>query len=208
MRLAKLLTCILGLLNSFNSMAQKYIEPCPAQWPAYNSKVNFNKDTIHLINSSDKTAFLWLNNTNFGNGVIELDLKGKDLAGQSFIGVAFHAADNNNYDAIYFRPFNFKNPEKKERAIQYVDIPGNDWDKLREKYPGKYEGAVDPASDPNDWFHARIVLDFPRVTVFLNNSQVPGLQVEQLSNRKQGKLGLWIDSDEGWFKNIAITQAK
>jgi hypothetical protein len=206
MRFIKLLTCVVGLLHSVNLMAQKYIETSPARWSTYNSKVNFNKDTIHLINTAGKTAFLWLNNTNFRNGVIELDVKGKDLAGQSFVGVAFHATDNENYDAVYFRPFNFKNPEKKERAVQYIDKPDNDWDKLRQQYPGKYEGAVNPVPDPNDWFHVRIVIDFPQVKVYLANAGTPSLQVEQISKRKEGKFGLWIDCDEGWFKNVKITR--
>jgi len=44
----------------------------------------------------------------FANGVIEFDVRGKDLAQQSFVGVAFHGVDATSYDAIYFRPFNFK----------------------------------------------------------------------------------------------------
>jgi len=43
----------------------------------------------------------------FSNGTIELDIRGKDLFQQSFVGIAFHGVDNETYDGIYFRPFNF-----------------------------------------------------------------------------------------------------
>src|SRR5512136_2674190 len=42
-----------------------------------------------------------------GDAVIEVDLKGKDVAQQSFLGVAFHLVDWTTFDAVYFRPFNF-----------------------------------------------------------------------------------------------------
>src|SRR5688500_20163452 len=101
MQFIKLFTCVLGLLHSVNLMAQKYIETSPAQWSAHNSKVNFKKDTIHLINTAGKTAFLWLNNTNFRNGVIELDVKGKDQSGQRFVVLVFHDTEDDNIYAVF-----------------------------------------------------------------------------------------------------------
>jgi hypothetical protein len=49
---------------------------------------------------------VYLPGVEFANGTIELDMKGKDVQGASFIGVAFHGVDGTTYDAIYFRPFN------------------------------------------------------------------------------------------------------
>ena len=43
-----------------------------------------------------------------GDGVIEVDLRGKDVAQQSFLGIAFHIVDWTTYEAVYFRPFNFR----------------------------------------------------------------------------------------------------
>ena len=34
------------------------------------------------------------------NGAIEVDIRGKDVQGQSFVGVAFHCVDGTTYDAI------------------------------------------------------------------------------------------------------------
>src|SRR4030095_5380508 len=50
----------------------------------------------------------YLEGIEFANGAIELDFRGKDVQQQSFVGVAFHGVDGMTYDAVYFRPFNFK----------------------------------------------------------------------------------------------------
>src|SRR5688500_17737323 len=69
----------------------------------------------------------------FADGTIEFDVKGKDLQQQSFVGVAFHGVDATTYDAIYFRPFNFKtdDPARRLRAVQYIAHPTYTWQKLR-----------------------------------------------------------------------------
>jgi hypothetical protein len=94
------------------------------------------------------------------NGTIELDIRGKDVAQQSFVGVAFHGLDGSTFDAVYFRPFNFKAADSVSRshAVQYHSPPGHTWDKLRTEQPGKYEQGVSPVPDPNSWFRARIVI--------------------------------------------------
>jgi hypothetical protein len=58
------------------------------------------------------------------NGTIEFDVRGKDVAQQSFVGVAFHGVDGATYDAIYFRPFNFKStaPVNLSHAVQYHSL--------------------------------------------------------------------------------------
>jgi hypothetical protein len=205
MRSTTLFTIISGFLYSGNLNAQTAIKADPGKWATHNSRATFDEGIIHLINTSDKIALLWLNNTNFKNGIVELDVKGKNVRGQSFVGVAFHGSDDETYDAIYFRPFNFRDPEKKDRAVQYINKPDNDWDVLREKHPGKYEHAVQPIPDPNEWFHVKIVIDFPGIRVYVNGSREPSLEVEKISKRGNGKLGLWIDSEDGWFKNVVIT---
>lgn len=53
----------------------------------------------------------YLRGVEFSNGTIECDIRGKDVQGQSFVGIALHGVDSTTYDAIYFRPFNFKTPD-------------------------------------------------------------------------------------------------
>ncbi len=83
--------------------------------------------------------------TEFTNGVIEFDVKGKNELQKSFVGVA-------------------------------------------------------------GWFHARIVVAKPKVSVYVNGAKEPSLVVEELSDRKGGKIGFWVgDGSGGTFANLKIT---
>ena len=152
----------------------------------------------------------YLQGVEFANGTIELDVRGKDVQGQSFVGVAFHGLDATTYDAVYFRPFNFKtdDPVRHIHAVQYISHPANTWQKLRDGQPGKYEKAVNPAPDPNAWFHARVVVASPKVSVFVGDAKEPSLVVDQLSDRKKGLVGLWVGNASGGdFANLTIVPA-
>jgi hypothetical protein len=143
----------------------------------------------------------------FANGTIELDMKGKDVQGSSFVGVAFHGVDGTTYDAIYFRPFNFKTEDQARvlRAVQYVSQPAHPWQQLRADHPGLYEKPVKPVPDPNAWFHARVVVASPKVSVFVGDGAEPCLTVNQLSDRKKGLVGIWVGNTSGGdFANFKI----
>jgi hypothetical protein len=158
--------------------------------------------------SDDGVAYL--TGVEFSNGAIEVDIRGKDVEQQSFIGVVFHGVDGKTYDAIYFRPFNFKTEDvaRRMRAVQYVAYPTYTPQKLRAEHPGKYEQAVDPAPDPNDWFHVRVVVESPKVSVFINDSNQPCIVVTQLSDRKKGLVGLCGGGAVGGdFANLKIVPA-
>jgi len=149
----------------------------------------------------------WLNGVEFSNGIIELDIRGKDVLQESFVGVAFHGVNNETLDAIYFRPFNFQStdPVRKIHAVQYISHPDNTWSILREKHNGKYEKAVIPAPNGNEWFHAKIVIQYPKVTVFVNGNSEPSLVIDKLNNRETGKIGLWVgNNSDGDFANLQI----
>jgi hypothetical protein len=151
----------------------------------------------------------WLEDFEFGDGTIEFDVRGKDVLQRSFVGIAFHGVDEGTFDAVYFRPFNFKNKDaaRRIRAVQYESMPNNDWKKLRDSSPGKYEKAVSPIPDPNSWFHVRVVVEYPRVSVFVNDAKEPSLEVEQLSTRKKGWVGFYVgDNSDGDFANLQITR--
>lgn len=142
----------------------------------------------------------------FKQGTIEVDLKGRNVRQQSFLGVTFHALDNKTLETVYFRPFNFKaDPPFRTRAVQYVSWPENTWEKLRKETPGVYENAVQPIPDPDGWFHARIEVTAQKVTVFVNEAKEPSLVVHRLTDRSAGGVGLWIDIFDGAFANLKIT---
>jgi len=185
---------------------------------AKNGKMQVSNRELTTILENDKKAIkfsehegdgvAWLNGVTFSNGTIELDIKGKDVLQQSFVGVAFHGVDEKTLDAVYFRPFNFRTTDSVRHIhmVQYVSHPTYTWDKLRNEQNGKYEKAISPVPDPNEWFHARIVVDFPHVRVYVNNNQTPSLEVQLLDDRKDGKIGLWVGNNSGGeFANLTIT---
>ncbi len=148
-----------------------------------------------------------LNNETFGNGRIELDIKGEDNPNSCFVGLIFHGVYEKHFDLIYFRPFNFRNPERANHSVQYVNPPDFDWDYLRTTFPGIYENAVNPIPDPNDWFHASIVVHNPKISIFVNHSDTASLIVNKLDSIKQGWIGLWaFGSSDVWFRNLQIYQ--
>jgi len=141
----------------------------------------------------------YLKGIEFSNGTIEFDVRGKDVQGQSFVGVAFHGLDSTTYDAIYLRPFNFRtdDPARHSHAVQYVSQPTYPWQKLRAERPGVFEQPVSPAPDPNAWFHVRVVVASPKVSVFVADAKQPSLVVTQLSGRTKGLVGLWVGNGSG-----------
>ena len=173
-------------------------------WVLHNRKMTID-EAVHL-NGQQFDGLLYNKDLIFKNGKIDLDIKGKDEPGRSFVGLAFHGLNDSTFDAIYFRPFNFKNPDRNGHSVQYISHPEYPWYRLRQDTPEKYENPVDPVPDPNDWFHATIIVDYPAVTVYVNNAEQPSLVIEQISKREEGWIGFWVgNGSEGWFKNLIIT---
>jgi hypothetical protein len=56
---------------------------------------------------------------------------------------------------------------------------------------------VEPAPDPNGWFHARIVVSKRKVEVFVNGESKPCLTASELSNRRGGLIGFWVGNNSG-----------
>jgi hypothetical protein len=126
---------------------------------------------------------------------------------QSFVGFAFHGENDSTYEAIYFRPFNFRSadPVRKGHAVQYIAPPLYDWPVLRGKYPNKYEQPVSPVPDPNDWFHARINITSGKIEVFVNGNTSPSLVVGPLVQRTGRLTGFWVgNGSEGDWRNLRV----
>ena len=211
------LACAVGLLAASRVVGQqKTIEPDLAALAEGNGLKVFNRSVSSLNDGARKGVRLsenpaegvaYLRGIEFTNGTIEFDVRGKDVQQQSFVGVAFHGVDGTTYDAIYFRPFNFRavDPARRIHAVQYISHPTYTWQKLRTEQPGKFEQAVNPVPDPNAWFHVRVVVASPRVSVFVGDAKEPSLVVDQLSDRKKGLIGLWVGNNSGGdFANFRI----
>jgi hypothetical protein len=165
------------------------------------------KGSVRLT-ENDNAGLAWLKDVTFSNGIIEVDLKGKDLPQRSFIGIAFHGVNDSTYDAIYFRPFNFhsKDSIRKIHAVQYISHPDYGWPRLRSERNGEFEKALVNPPDPNQWFHIRIVVKDENVSVFVNDDKIPSLTIKKLNARKTGSIGLWVGPvSDSEFKNLKIT---
>jgi hypothetical protein len=209
-----------GLFTASQARAQKKpISPDLFTLAGGKGLTVFNRSVSSLNDGARKGAHLsespgegvaYLDGIEFADGTIEFDVRGKDVQQQSFVGVAFHGIDGSTYDAIYFRPFNFKaeDPARRLRAVQYISHPTYTWQKLRTEQPGRFEQPVTPVPDPNAWFHARVVVASPKVSVFVNDAKEASLVVNQLSDRRKGKVGLWVGNiSDGDFANLTLVQA-
>jgi hypothetical protein len=176
----------------------------PAKWSKVNRIVSFDDGVF--LNKKSGDGLLILKDFTFQNGKIDLDIKGKNDPGMSFVGFAFHGLNDSTFESIYFRPFNFKNPERKNHSVQYISMPQNDWSKLREQHPGVYENIIQPIPDPDNWFHATIIINYPEVKVFVDNSDNPSMVIREIGARNIGWIGFWVgNNSEGRFKNLKIT---
>lgn len=183
-------------------------------WKIVNREAKVNKESGKVsiyFKAQPGDGAAWLEDIEFTNGTIEADIKGSDKRGRSFVGIAFRGVDEKTYDAIYFRPFNFmsKDSVRKGHSVQYISHPEYPWHKLRKDYPEKYENPVNPTPNPNSFFHAKIIIEKPKISVFVNDNEEPCLVVEELTKRIAGRIGLWMgNNSDGTFANLKITPAK
>ena len=178
-------------------------------WGIYNRVVSpkeINEKPALYLNGQKGDGFVWLKDFEFNKGIIEADIKGKNVQGNSFVGIAFHGVDDTTFDAVYFRPFNFLSEDSVRRghSVQYISHPDYTWYKLRREHPQKYESTVNPVPDPDSFFHAKIIVEKPKISVFVNDAKEPSLVVNELSGRT-GWVGLWVGNySDGTFSNLKI----
>lgn len=153
-------------------------------------------------------SILWLKDFSFSEGRIDVDLRGKDVFLQSFLGIAFHGTDSAHYELVYFRPFNFGHADTLRRrwSVQYMVVPNYLFDKLRKEHPLVYENSVTPVPKADEWFHASIVVKADSISVFVNRSKTPSLKVKKLPSASTGMIGLWDDELTGDFANLKISK--
>jgi len=214
---ARLMVAVVGLFTASRVAGQqRAIEPDLPKLAEGLGLHVFNRSVSALSDGARKGLRLsehpgdgiaYVEGVEFTTGTIEFDVRGKDVQQQSFVGIAFHGVDGTTYDAIYFRPFNFRtaDPARRVRAVQYISRPTYDWQKLRAEHPSMYEQPVNPAPDPNGWFHARVVVAGSKVSVFVGDATEPSLVVTPLSQRTKGRVGVWVGNNSGGdFANLRI----
>jgi hypothetical protein len=164
-----------------------------------------------IIKNTTKAAveikgIVWIKDTSFSTGHIDIDLKGKNEMGKSFIGLAFSGKDSNDYESVYFRPFNFKSTDalRRQHMVQYMSLPDHDWQQLRTSQPLVFEHGISEAPNPDAWFHATIYVTTDSVCVYSNFSPQPCLAIKRFRTHKGEKFGLWTDGLPGDFANLSF----
>jgi len=153
----------------------------------------------------------WVEGTDFRSGTIEVDVRGQEALQQSYVGVAFHRADDNTYEAVYLRPFNFRaaDPLRRQHAVQYISLPKFDFQDLRDQFPEEFENPVDASIVPTDWVKLRVVVDGSKVQVYVGPVKQVTLEVRKLGQLDAGQVGLWVGNQSGGdFANLVITPTK
>ena len=161
-----------------------------------------------MINARQNDGMVHVKEVSFETGTIEVELLGANKPGQSFIGLAFNV-DGRTYEAVYFRPFNFvaKDPAKQNYMVQYMALPDYNWRTLRGSRPGEFEGKIEAAPNPDDWFKTTIVVKADEVLVYVADQSEPVLQVERLIRGSSENIALWVgNNSEGGFRNLTIKE--
>jgi hypothetical protein len=171
------------------------------------TRADGRSDAVHLSQGAGP-GVVWVEGTDFATGRIDLDLRGRDVLQQSFVGVAFHRRDDAAYDAVYLRPFNFRadDPVRKQHAVQYVAVPDFDWPRLRKEFPEEFENPVAASTSPTDWVALRVVVKAQTIQIYVGGVASSTLEVRKLSPVAKGAIGLWVgNTSDGDFANLRVT---
>jgi hypothetical protein len=208
--------CLIACGVPAGVLAQEIIRPDLAQiasgegWTVVNRKATTEREgerTVVTFDARPGDGVAWLDGIEFEDGTIEVMIRGKNNPGRSFVGVAFRGVDDQTYDAVYFRPFNFvaDNDLSRSHMVQYISHPDYTWSRLREEHTGEYENEIVDPPNPDEFFRARIVVSKPEVRVYVEDDTEPCLVVNELSDRTGGLVGLWMgNGSDGSFADLVI----
>lgn len=152
------------------------------------------------IDQQQLETFAVLEGTDFGDGVIEVEVSGApapDATGgaRGFVGIAFRLQrDLKTYDAFYLRPTNGRADDQVRRnhSAQYIAHPDWPWERLRRQTPERYESYVDLV--PGVWTRLRIEVRGTRARLFVHGQSQPTLIVDDVKSGAGGRgaIALWI----------------
>jgi hypothetical protein len=176
---------------------------------AVNRTITLYGDNMNAVemDAKDNDGLGILEGIEFDTGTIEIDLLGENNPGKSFIGIAFNIQNDDTFEAVYFRPFNFVAEEqiRKDHMVQYIFHPEFTWRKLRDERTGEFEDEISSPPDPDDWFKATIRITDDKVEVYVNEILKPVLSVDRLTSAKSNKIGIWTGyGSSGRFRNLVL----
>ena len=164
---------------------------------------------------TDQEMAAVLTNTDFKDGVIEVDVAGARRAGYSktvdstgfkgIVGISFRI-HGDSAERFYIRPENSRVNDQlyRNRSAQYESDPDFPWNRLRQEHPGMYESYVDVES--GGWTKLRIEVSGTKARLFVNGASQPCLIVNDLRlGDSHGKIALWARiSSDAYFSNLRV----
>jgi hypothetical protein len=159
---------------------------------------------VHL-SGAPGTGLAWVQGFDMNEGCLEVEVKGSNEFGRSFVGLAFRAADKDTYDTVYVRPFVFQSddPERSAHGIQYMSMPNFGWPVLRKLRPGEYEKSIGSRPSPDEWVHLRVRFGGGRVQAHVNHASQAQLDLELLTAQTAGRVALWVgNNSSGSFRHL------
>ncbi|HEY7236199.1 MAG TPA: family 16 glycoside hydrolase [Gemmatimonadaceae bacterium] len=164
---------------------------------------------------TDQALVAVLTETDFKDGVIEVDVAGarrqgyskaEDVSGfKGIVGVSFRI-HGDSAERFYIRPENTRldNQLFRNRSTQYEADPDYSWQRLRQESPGVYESYVDV--EPGAWTRLRIEVTGNKARLYVNGATQPCLIVNDLKlGESHGKIALWARiSSEAYFSNLRV----
>lgn len=164
---------------------------------------------------TDQEMVALLTESDFRNGVIEVDVAGARRSGYSttedstgykgFIGVSFRVRGD-TAERFYLRPENARTTNQlfRNRSTQYEADPDHSWQRLRQESPGVYESYVD--LEPGAWTTLRIEVAGTKARLYVNGAAHPALVVNDLKHGESwGRIALWARvSSDAYFSNLRV----
>ncbi len=215
MKIQKISTLITIILFSINSFCQQEISLSDKfqnnKIKAVNRSISLFEDQQGAIrmNAESGSGIGIIEDVEFEKGIIEIEFLGENNPGKSFVGIAFNIQNDQTYEAIYFRPFNFvaKEQTRKEHMVQYIYHPEFTWRKLREEKTGEFENEIKMPPNPDDWFKAIIHITERTVKVYVNDLPEPVLIVDRLTPTISKTIGIWTGfGSSGRFRNLILKE--
>lgn len=156
-----------------------------------------SRKTLQVV--GNERTMVFLPNEKFRDGTLECDIMLKNGGA----GLAFRTTDDGTQgEIIQFRIAN--TPKEKNKRIIAYSLHKHwhtGWRELRNENPGKYDADTKLAKDK--WFRLKLVVQGPKVDVFLDKDETPILSVDKmLGKREEGGVGLY--GEDAWFANFAM----
>ena len=212
--IATALTGVQAQTIRLDSLDQLKLVNVKAEVVTFKGKKAVRVDDSAPPSLGDEGRLAILPNTDFQDGVIEVDLTGEPRAGagegaRGFVGIAFRVApDQSRFECIYLRPTNGRAEDQVRRnhSVQYISMPGFPWHLLRKEFPEKYESYVDLVA--GEWTKVRIEVRGDKARLFVNGVEQPTLLINDLKQaQSKGSVALWIGPGTlAHFANLRISK--